>query len=285
MAQEIAHKEGIGSGLPGIGADCVAQVVHPHVLDLRRDRSIALWSLGYPDAALADMRLALENARATGQTASLMFALHHATLTHLQYGNYAAAISDADELATWASEKDAMLWKASGKAFRGCVLALTGNAAEAISTITTGIAEIRSTGATIWLPLVLTHLARAYSEVGQIDDAWRCLGEAMSAGETSGEIWCEAEVNRVAGEIALKSRLPDRAKAEGYFERARSIARERQAKILELRAAASLARLWRDQGAVQQARELLAPVYGWFSEGFDTRDLADAKLLLNELTA
>ena len=248
-------------------------------------RSIALWLLGYPEAALADMRCATENARATGQAASLMYALHHATLTHLQYGNYAAAISDADELATWASEKDAMLWKASGKAFRGCVLALTGNAAEAISTITTGIAEIRATGATMWLPVVLTHLARAYAEVGQIDDAWRCIGEATSAVETSGEIWCEAEVNRVAGEIALKSRQPDEAKAEGYFETALSVARQRQAKSLELRAAMSLARLWRRQGKPQQACELLAPVYGWFTEGFDTRDLKEGKVLLDDLRA
>src|SRR5262249_6335165 len=158
--------------------------------------------------------------------------------------NYTAALSDTDELATWADEKGAMLWKAAGKAFRGCVMALTGNAAEAISTITTGMAEMRSTGATLWLPLVLTYLAKAQAEVGQIGDAWRCMGEAMSAVEASGEFWCEAEVNRVAGEIALKSRLPDRAKADGYFERALSIARERQAKILELRAAMSLARLW-----------------------------------------
>jgi predicted ATPase len=214
-----------------------------------------------------------------------MYVLHHATLTHLQYGNYAAAISDADELATWASEKDAMLWKASGKAFRGCVLALTGNAAEAISTITTGIAEIRATGATMWLPVVLTHLARAYAEVGQIDDARRCIGEAASAVETSGEIWCEAEVNRVAGEIALKSRLPDAERAEEYFARSQSIARERQAKTLELRAAMSLARLWQSQGKVQEGRELLAPVYGWFTEGFDTRDLKDAKALLEELAS
>jgi predicted ATPase len=248
-------------------------------------RSIALWLLGYPEAALADMRCATENARAAGQAASLMYALHHATLTHLQYGNYAAAISDADELAAWASDKDAMLWKASGKAFRGCVLALTGNAAEAISTITTGIAEIRATGATMWLPVVLTHLARAYAEVGQIDDAWRCIGEAASAVETSGEIWCEAEVNRVAGEIALKSRLPDAEKAEEYFARSRSIARERQAKTLELRAAMSLARLWQSQGKVQEGRELLAPVYGWFTEGFDTRYLKEAKALLEELGA
>ena len=137
----------------------------------------------------------------------------------------------------------------------------------------------------MWLPVVLTHLARAYAEVGQIDDAWRCIGEATSAVETSGEIWCEAEVNRVAGEIALKSRQPDEAKAEGYFETALSVARQRQAKSLELRAAMSLARLWRDQGKREEACDLLAPVYGWFTEGFDTLDLKETKALLDELHA
>ena len=131
--------------------------------------------------------------------------------------------------------------------------------------------------------VVLVNLARAYAELGQFDDAWRCIGEAMTAIETTKERWCEAEVNRVAGEIALKSPEPDTAKAEAYFERALAVARQQQAKSWELRAAMSLARLWRDQGKVQQARELLAPVYGWFTEGFDTRDLKEAKALLDEL--
>jgi predicted ATPase len=109
------------------------------------------------------------------------------------------------------------------------------------------------------------------------------MGEAMTAMEASGEIWCEAEINRTAGEIALKSSEPDAAKAEGYFERALMVARRQQAKSWELRAAMSLARLWRDQGKVQQAHELLAPVYGWFTEGFDTRDLKEAKALLEGL--
>ena len=126
-------------------------------------------------------------------------------------------------------------------------------------------------------------LASAYAELGQFDDAWRCIGEAMTAMETTKERWCEAEVNRIAGEIALKSPEPDAAKAEAYFERALAVARQQQAKSWELRAAMSLARLWRDQGKVQQARELLAPVYGWFTEGFDTRDLKEAKALLEEL--
>jgi class 3 adenylate cyclase/predicted ATPase len=248
-------------------------------------RSIALWLLGYPDAALADMKRSLDNASATGQAASLMFALHHSSLIHIEIGNYTAALSDADGLDTLAKEKDALLWKASGTVFRGCVLALTGRALDAIQMLKTGIAETRSTGATMWLPLSLTYLARAYAHADQPDDARRCIDEAIAAVGTAKENWCEAEVNREAGEIAHKSRPPDAGKAEEYFVRARSIAQQRQAKLLELRAAMSLARLWRDQGKPQQARELLAPVYGWFTEGFDTRDLKEAKALLAELVS
>ena len=105
----------------------------------------------------------------------------------------------------------------------------------------------------------------------------------MRAAETTKEKWCEAEIHRTAGEITLLSPAPDAAKAQAHFERALAIARAQQAKSWELRAATSLARLWRDQGKRQQARELLAPIYGWFSEGFDTRDLKEAKALLDEL--
>ena len=103
--------------------------------------------------------------------------------------------------------------------------------------------------------------------------------------ERTKKTWFEADVYRIAGEVALKSRLPDVAKAEACFERALSVARVQQAKSWELRAAMNLARLWRDQGKVSEARELLAPVYGWFTEGFDTRDLTEAKALLEELAA
>ena len=131
----------------------------------------------------------------------------------------------------------------------------------------------------------LSNLTRAYAELGKFDDACRCIGEAMSTIETTKEKWCEAEVNRIAGEIALRSPEPDAAKAQKYFERALAVARQQQAKSWELRAAMSLARLWRDQAKLQQARELLAPVYGWFTEGFDTRDVKDAKTLLEELSS
>jgi predicted ATPase len=131
----------------------------------------------------------------------------------------------------------------------------------------------------------LSFLARAYVELGQLDKAWGCIDEAISMIETTKETWCEAEINRVAGEIALMSPEPDAAKAEAYFKRALSVARAQEAKSWELRAAMSMARLWRDQGKVQQGRKLLAPVYGWFTEGFSTRDLQEAKALLEELTS
>jgi predicted ATPase len=119
----------------------------------------------------------------------------------------------------------------------------------------------------------------------QTPSVTRCIEEAITHIEKTKERWWEAEVNRIAGEIALLSPDPDAAKAETYFERALDVARQQRAKSWELRAAMSLARLRRDQGKVQQARELLAPVYGWFTEGFDPRDLKEAKALLEELAA
>src|SRR5215472_4086694 len=148
-----------------------------------------------------------------------------------------------------------------------------------------GMPAWRSTGARLFVPLYLSYLTRAYADLGQFDDAWRCIEEAVTAVETTKQRWWEPEVNRVAGEIALKSPKLDAVKAEAHFERALSVARQQQAKSFELRASMSMARLWRDQGKAQQARELLAPVYGWFTEGFDTRDLMDAKALLQQLTS
>ena len=128
-------------------------------------------------------------------------------------------------------------------------------------------------------------LSKAHADLGEFDDARGCINEALTAIQTNKERWCEAEVNRVAGEVALKSPAPDAAKAEAYFERALAVARQQQAKSWELRAAMSMARLWRDQGKRQQARDLLAPIYGWFTEGFDTLDLKQAKTLLDELAS
>ena len=247
-------------------------------------RSWALWLLGYPEAALVDADYALKEARDIGQAATLMITLSHIGLTHIFCGNYAAATALFDELVVLADEKSALFRNAQGMTHRGCVLALSGKASDAVHVITSGITALRSTGATIFVPLYLSHLTRAYAELGQVEHAWRCIAEAITAVETTKDRWFEAEVNRIAGEIARKPEA-DALKAEKYFEHALTVARQQQAKSWELRAAMSLARLWRDQGKPQQARELLAPVYGWFTEGFDTRDLQEAKALLEELAA
>jgi predicted ATPase len=248
-------------------------------------RSWALWMLGYADAALADADQALSDAREIGLAATLMYALFHSSYTHTLCRNYAAVNAEADKLVALADEKGSLFWRAGGMTNQGCVLALTGQASEAVHTLTSGITAWRSTGATMLTPWHLSHLTRAYAELGQFDDAWRCISEAMSTIETTKQSWCEAEVYRTAGEIALMSPERDAAKAEGYFDRALEAARAQQAKSLELRAAISMARLWRDQGEPRRARELLAPVYDWFTEGFDTLDLKEAKALLEELAA
>ena len=246
-------------------------------------RSLAQWALGHPEAALADADYAIKDARETGQAASLLVALSVSSMTNVLCRKHVAAHKLSDELASLADEKGTVLWQSWGMMIAGCALAQTGEASDAVSRITSGLTKYRSTGSRLWTPFWLVHLTSAYTELGQFDDAWRCIGEAMTAVQTNKETWCEAEVHRVAGEIALRSPEPDAAKAETYFERALAVARQQQAKSWELRAAMSMARLWRDQGKRDEARELLAPVYGWFTEGFDTLDLKEAKGLLDEL--
>jgi class 3 adenylate cyclase/predicted ATPase len=248
-------------------------------------RSWTLWLLGYPQAALMDSDRALRDAREIGQAATLMYALAHATRTYLWTGNYATANTLIGEVVGLADEKGASAWKAFGMMHQGSLLALTGQASNATQMMTSGISAWRSTGSTLWMPCYLSNLARAYAQLGQFDSAWRHIGEAMTAVEVTKARWCDAEVHRTAGEIALMSPERDVSKAETCFERALVIAREQQAKSWELRAAMSMARLWRDQRKLLQASDLLAPVYGWFTEGFDTLDLKEAKILLNELAS
>ena len=247
-------------------------------------RSACLWILGYPVASRNDSERAVKNARETGQATTLMYALWFAGDSHMVCGNYAAANAQVDELIALADERGAPYWKALGTAIRGWLFAVTGKASDAVWAITSGITSLRSTGATLYEPRHLSFLAMAYAELGQLDDAWRCIDDAIEKVERSKEKWGEAEVHRIAGEIALKSLAPDPEKAEAYFERALTIACQQQAKSWELRAAMSMARLWRDQGKREEARELLAPVYGWFTEGFDTLDLQEAKKLMDELS-
>jgi predicted ATPase len=223
-------------------------------------RSWALWLLGYPEAALRDTGDALKNAREMGQAATLMHALNHAAAPYTLCGNYAAAAAHAQELVALAEEKGALLWKAAGMMNQGSVLALADRVSDGIEMLTSGVTAFRTTGATLWIPFYLPHLARAHAELGQFEEAWRCIDETMMAVETTKERWCEAEIDRMAGEIALMLPERDAAKAEAHFERAIAAAREQRAKSWELRAAMSVARLWRDQGKQQQAHDLLAPV-------------------------
>ncbi|MGB8584428.1 MAG: AAA family ATPase, partial [Pseudolabrys sp.] len=206
-------------------------------------RALAGWMLGYPEAALADADHALEDARDSGHAGTLMYAQFHTSLTNVLCAKYAAANAQSNEVVRLADEKGAALWKALGTMQNGCVLALSGKASEAIQMITSGISMYRSTGSKVYLPIFLSHLSRTYTELGQFDQAWRCIGEAMTAVETTKERWYEAEIHRVTGEIALKLPQLGSSQAETYFERALNVARVQQAKSWELRAAMSMVRL------------------------------------------
>jgi predicted ATPase len=248
-------------------------------------RSIGLWMLGHPEAAVVDADCAIKNARAIGHATSLMMALSLPELTYRLCGNYAAGIECVRELAKLADEKGSLFWKTVALLNEARHLALTGEPAKALPMATSARNAFEATGAKFLAPLDLSVIASIYAALGKFDDARRCIAEAMNAVETNKERWFEADVVRTAGEVELESPEPDTTKAERYFERALAVARQQHAKSWELRAAMSLARLWRSQGKPQQARELLAPVYGWFTEGFDTRDLMEAKALLEELAA
>ncbi|WP_083754643.1 adenylate/guanylate cyclase domain-containing protein [Bradyrhizobium murdochi] len=245
-------------------------------------RSMASWLLGYPEAAMNDADCALMEARQIDHAATLMFTLNFPILVNTYCGNYHAANEHLKELVALAEEKGAPFRKAEGVLRRGYILTLTG-AAKAVEMVTAGIDLWRSTGSTIFTPEQEFMLAIAHADSGQFDDAWRCIGNAMTAMQATKERWCEAETHRVAGEIALKSPQRDEAKAQAYFEHSLAIARAQHAKSWELRAATSSAWLLSRQGKRKMARDLLAPIYDWFTEGFDTSDLRKAKALLGEL--
>ena len=244
-------------------------------------RSQALWLLGYPESALADADRGLKDAREIGHAPTLMIAL--ADITHMLCGNYAIANTNLRDLVALADEKGVIWWQALGMSLQGYLSAVTGEASNSVRTISTALTVWRSTGSTVFIPLSLLFLATAYCELGQLDDAGRCIGEAMTMVEKTEERWFEAEIYHMAGKVALMSRQQDLAKAEAHFERALAVARKQGAKSLELRAAMSMAGLWRGEGKRSEARDLLAPVYAWFTEGFDTIDLKKAKALLDAL--
>jgi class 3 adenylate cyclase/predicted ATPase len=247
-------------------------------------RSWNLWSLGYPAAALIDAREGVSYAREISQASSLMFALTGVTATHIFCGRNEIAEAHSKELVALAEEKRSS-WKSFGVVYQGLLSALNGEAADAVQMITAGVSALQSTGTTLFVPWFLAALARAYARLGLFDDAWGSFDKAIETLETGKETQWEAEVNRIGGEIALMSSDPRVTKAEAYFDRALAVAREQQAKSWELRAAMSMARLKRNQGKRDEARGVLAPVFGWFTEGFDTLDLKEAKALLDALAS
>lgn len=246
-------------------------------------RSWINWIVGFPDAALADVDLALADARETNQAVELMYALNFTTFTLIHCGSYAKASAQLAELAVLTQEKSASQWRGGGMMHEGCILSLTGHASAAVPKLRSGIEAWRATGSVAFVTWSLANLATSYADLGQLDDAQKCLGEALATVEATKERWCEAEIYRVAGELALKFRQPDAAKAEGYFERALALAKAQEARSWELRTAMSMARLWQGQGKESAARKLLGSVYGEFAEGFDTRDLREARALLETL--
>jgi predicted ATPase len=209
-----------------------------------------------------------------------MFALSHVSLAHTFRRDHAAAEELANRLVILGEEKGSLYWQSYGRMLQGWLLAEAGRNSEAISVGTAAVAAIRSTGATAYAPWYMSYLAMAHAKLGQFDDAWRCIAEAIGASETTGERWCDAEIDRIAAEIALMEPNPDRVKTDAYLTRALSTAREQKAASLELRAAASVARLRRTQGRHAEACNLLAPILERFTEGFGTLDLIEAKSLL-----
>ena len=199
-------------------------------------RSVTMWILGYPNAAQTDVNQALADAREIGQAGTLMVALCITSLTRILCGNFSAAEAQSDEVIPLAKEKVSPIWEGFGMMNRGCVLRAYDRDAEAVETTTAGMAVYQSSRATIYVPFFLSHLSVLYARLGRLEDASRCIREAMNRFESTKERWCEAELWRIAGEIALLSRQPDAAKAQTCFERALAVARQQQAKSWELRA-------------------------------------------------
>jgi predicted ATPase len=190
-----------------------------------------------------------------------------------------------ERMIDYGGEKGLRMVVPIGKVFRGDATAQHGEFAEGIAQMREGISELRSIGISYSLSSSFAGLADAFASCGNVDEGFATVEEALAMMRTGGENFCLSEIHRIKGELLLAGSVNNGDAAEAAFGEALSVARALQAKLLELRAAMSLARLWPDQGKVQQARELLAPVYGWFTEGFDTRDLKEAKALLEELAA
>jgi predicted ATPase len=232
--------------------------------------------LGYPTQAVQRSQKALALAQALAHLQSLAYAQHTAAFLYHRRRETPALQTQADALLTLATAQEFPLWVGHGTFWQGWVLAMQGQGAA-------GLAAVLATGQTLSQPYQLVLLAEAAGYTGQVAEGLCLLAEALKAFAASGRGDMLTEAYRLQGEFLLRQATPDAAQAEACFQQALAVARWRQAKSWELRAAMSLSRLWQCQGKCQEAYDLLAPVYGWFTEGFDTADLQEAKTLLDEL--
>jgi predicted ATPase len=242
---------------------------------------IVLFCLGFPDQAFAQSNAAIAEARRLAHPPSLAVSLAIGTTVLSLVGDSAAVREWADQLIAVASEQSFPYWRARATIYRGWVKVQNGAVVEGISLLRSGSAAYCATGAALWVPHHIALLASACEIAGQIEAGLALLNDALQIVERTGECWFEAELYRQKGELLLRQGHTEAA--EELYRKALSIAEEQEAKLWELRAAVSLARLRRDQGRRAEARDLLAPVYGWFTEGFDTPDLKEAKALLDTL--
>jgi class 3 adenylate cyclase/predicted ATPase len=242
-----------------------------------------LWYLGYPDQGLAQSQHAVTLAQQMAHPFSLDFALGCAAIVHQFCREVRCTQERAEATMTLAKEQGFPFWMAVGSLLRGWALAQQGQAQEGIEQIHQGMMAWGTTGAEITRPYYLVLLAEAYGITGQPEAGLTILTEALTLMDTTGERVWEPELYRLKGELLLQCSSNNHTEAETCFHHAIAIAQNQQAKSWELRAATSLARLWQQQGKRQEAHDLLASVYNWFTEGFDTVDLKDAKALLDEL--
>jgi class 3 adenylate cyclase/predicted ATPase len=242
---------------------------------------IVLYCLGYPEQASAWSSAAIAEARSLAHPPSLASSLVLGAFPPLLGGDDSVLGERAEQLVAVTTEQGFAFWGAAGTVYRGWVKVKNGDVAEGISLLRSGSSAYRATGAETAVPYFLALLARACKIAGQVQEAVTRLDDALQIVERTGERWFAAELNRHKGQLLLRQGHTEAA--EELYCKALSIAREQEAKLWQLRAAASLARLRRDQARPDEARDLLAPVYGWFTEGFDTADLKEAKALLDEL--
>jgi predicted ATPase len=240
-----------------------------------------LWLLGYPEHALARVREALTLAHALAHPYDLAFVRCYAAIVAQYRRDVPAVHAHAEAAVALATAQGFPLWVAIGTILCGWARAMQGQGEAGMAQVRQGIAAYRATGAAVLIPYVCTLLADVAAHLGRTADGLQALAEAHPLVEQQELRYWEAEVHRLRGVVLLRQPGTPPAEVEAWLQRALDVARRQEAKALELRAATSLSRLWQQQGKRDEARELLAPVYGWFTEGFDTADLQEAKVLLD----